>query len=62
MSDMPDHVISICASPQGTVLALTCQGRIFERVQDSRDFATGPRHTARWLWREIPGPLAEGPD
>lgn len=54
-----DRVVQLINSPSGTLLALMASGRIMERVQDARDFATGPRHETKYLWREIGGPPAQ---
>lgn len=53
----PEYVTQLCLSPSATTLALTSHGRIFERMRDTRDFNSGPRHVEKWLWREIDGPL-----
>ena len=43
----------------GRLVALSGAGKLFERVPDGRDFATGPNHTSGYNWRPIKGPFDE---
>ena len=54
----PDRVVTVVVVSDKLV-ALTRDGKLFERLPDARDFAQGPNHRPGHVWRQIAGPLDE---